>query len=158
MKDNLKYTFSNINDWIKVADTKANYFLTYNLGYIVVLSQFIDDKTDLLIKILYCVCSILSFVSLYFLISVFTPRLQNKLKKSNIYFLHLAEKYCNDQISGVEKLQKISENDYISDLSGQIVINSIIAKEKFSSFSVFIRVFGLQLFLGFLLIILSKLI
>ncbi len=104
-------------------------------------------------KILSIVSIAATLVTLYFWLKIIYPKLDNKHKKSKIYFQHIANAYENDIASGIDDLQKIDDDEYKKDLASQIVINSIIAKKKYSSIQKFIWAFGVQLVTLLLLLI-----
>ncbi len=144
--ENLKYTFDQVNDWIKTADQKALILGTVNIaGFAYQIANFNKlECGDIYIKILFFISIISTFVALYFWISIIYPRLDNKHKKSKIYFQHIANAYENDIDLGIEELQNIEEKDFKRDLASQIVINSIIAKKKYGYIQKFIWAFIIQ--------------
>ncbi len=145
--ENLKYTYNLINDWIKIADQKAMILGSFNIaGFIYQLVNFDKLKcANIYIIILTYMSFTATLTALFFWLSILYPRLDNKLKKSRIYFQHIANAYENDKNTGTEDLQKISEEEFKKDLASQIVINSIIAKNKYANIQKFIWAFGVQL-------------
>lgn len=145
--ENLKYTFNQVNDWIKTADQKAMILGSFNLaGFIYQLVNF--DKLicgSAYVVTLFILSLSSTLIALFFWLRIIYPKLDNKHKKSKIYFQHIANAYENDVDSGIEELQKISQKDFERDLASQIVINSIIAKKKYANIQKFIWVFGFQL-------------
>jgi len=144
--ENLKYTFNQVNDWIKTADQKAMILGSFNIaGFIYQLINF--DKLlygSTYTTILFILSLSSTLVALFFWLRIIYPKLDNKHKKSKIYFQHIANAYENDIDSGIEELQKISNQEFERDLASQIVINSIIAKKKYVNIQKFIWVFGVQ--------------
>ncbi len=144
--ENLKYTFNQVNDWIKTADQKAMILGSFNIaGFIYQLINF--DKLiygSTYTTILFILSLSSTLVALFFWLRIIYPKLDNKHKKSKIYFQHIANAYENDIDSGIEELQKISDQEFERDLASQIVINSIIAKKKYVNIQKFIWVFGVQ--------------
>lgn len=144
--ENLKYTFNQVNDWIKTADQKAMILGSFNIaGFIYQLINF--DKLiygSTYTTILFILSLSSTLVALFFWLRIIYPKLDNKHKKSKIYFQHIANAYENDIDSGIEELQKISGQEFERDLASQIVINSIIAKKKYVNIQKFIWVFGVQ--------------
>jgi hypothetical protein len=144
--ENLKYTFSQVNDWIKTADQKAMILGSFNIaGFIYQLINF--DKLiygSTYTTILFTLSLSATLAALFFWLRIIYPKLDNKHKKSKIYFQHIANAYENDIDSGIEELQKISDKEFERDLASQVVINSIIAKKKYANIQKFIWVFGVQ--------------
>lgn len=145
--ENLKYTFDQVNNWIKIADQKAMILGSFNLtGFIYQLINFNKLKcADIYASILSALSIIFTFTALYFWLRILYPNLDNKHKKSKIYFQHIANAYENDIDSGIEDLQKIEDKQFQRDLASQVVINSIIAKKKYAYIQKFIWAFGIQL-------------
>ncbi len=145
--ENLKYTFNQINDWIKTADQKAMILGSFNIaGFIYQLVNF--DKVicgNAYIIILFILSLSSTLIALFFWLRIIYPKLDNKHKKSKIYFQHIANAYENDLDLGIEELQKVSQKDFERDLASQIVINSIIAKKKYANIQKFIWAFAVQL-------------
>lgn len=144
--ENLKYTFDQVNDWIKTADQKALILGSVNIAGFAYQTANLDRLIcgDIYTKILFCFSIIATLTALYFWINILYPRLDNKLKKSKIYFQHIANAYENDLDRGIEDLQNIEEKDFKRDLASQIVINSIIAKKKYACIQKFILAFIVQ--------------
>lgn len=144
--ENLKYTFNQVNDWIKMADQKAMILGSFNIaGFIYQLVNFDKLRCDNIYIVIIFVLSIIStLVALYFWLRILYPNLDNEHKKSKIYFQHIANAYEKDIDLGVEELQKIEGKEFQRDLASQIVINSIIAKKKYSYIQKFIWVFSIQ--------------
>ncbi len=153
--ENLKYTFDQVNDWIKTADQKALILGSLNvIGFIYQIISVNKLQCDDTYAIVLFTLSIISTAcTLFFWLRIIYPRLDNKHKKSKIYFLHLANAYENDIDSGISDLQHIKEDDFKRDLASQIVINSIIAKKKYYNIQNFIWVFAFQIVVLILLII-----
>lgn len=153
--ENLKYTFDQVNDWIKTADQKAMILGSFNIaGFIYQLINL--DKIvcgNKVTIILFIISIITTFITLYFWLRIIYPRLNNDLKNSKIYFSHIANAYENDLNTGIEDLQNIHEVEFKKDLASQIVINSIIAKRKYQSIQIFIWAFGAQLIVLLLLLV-----
>lgn len=155
--ENLKYTFNQVNDWIKIADQKAMILGSFNIaGFIYQLVKIDKLLCGNIYTIIFSVLSIIiTLIALYFWLRIIYPEINNKHKKSKIYFQHIANAYENDIASGIEDLQKINDEEYKKDLASQIVINSIIAKKKYKYVQKFILAFGLQLITLLLLLISS---
>lgn len=153
--ENLKYTFDQVNEWIKNADQKAMILGSFNIaGFIYQLINLDKLVCGSVYTIALSILSIVAtLVTLYFWLRIIYPKIDNKHKKSKIYFQHIANAYENDIASGIDDLQKIDDEEYKKDLASQIVINSIIAKKKYASIQKFIWAFGVQLVTLLLLLI-----
>jgi hypothetical protein len=153
--DNLKYTFDQVNEWIRTADQKAMILGSFNMaGFIYQLINI--DKiicAGIYTIVLFAISIIITIVSLIFWLLIIWPRLDNKLKISKIYFLHIANAYENDKNTGIEDLQKISDVEFRKDLASQIVENSAIAKRKYKYIQKFILLFIVQLITLLLLLV-----
>ena len=145
--ENLKYTYNQVNEWIKIADQKALILGSFNIvGFIYQLINF--DKSiygSICTTVLFVLSLVSTLVAMYFWLRIIYPKLDNKHKKSKIYFQHIANAYGDDIGTGIEELQKIDEKEFEKDLASQIVINSIIAKKKYANIQKFIWAFGIQL-------------
>ncbi|MFC1600340.1 Pycsar system effector family protein [Patescibacteria group bacterium] len=148
-----------INDWIKTADQKAMIFASLNVlgffGYLITL-DFSNLQTwyEWGALILFVISGL---TALILLVLVVYPRLDNKLKKSKIYFCHIANKYKNDLETGVSDYCKLKAKDLEKDYASQIVINSTIAKKKYTYLKYFAFTFISEIVLGVLLTFLVKL-
>lgn len=152
--ENLKYTLDQVNDWIKIADQKAMILGSFNIaGFIYQLINLDKLRCDNIYIVIISVLSVIStLIALYFWLRILYPNLDNKHKKSKIYFQHIANAYEKDMDLGVEELQKVEDKQFQRDLASQIVINSIIAKKKYAYIQKFIWAFGIQ-FLALLALI-----
>lgn len=153
--DNLKYIFDQVNEWIRTADQKAMILGSFNMaGFIyqlINIDKIICAGTYTIV--VFAISIIATIISLCFWLLIIWPRLDNKLKISKIYFLHIANAYENDKNTGVENLQKINDVEFRKDLASQIVENSIIAKRKYKYIQKFIISFSVQLITLLLLLI-----
>jgi hypothetical protein len=151
-KSELKYIFSNINEWLKFAEAKHGGLVVLNAGLIVgILSSYSNinnftNKTTLLIGM---VCFGISvFVSI---ISQF-PVTQNlfyskkDIKNPNLYFFGHLSNLDNDTF--ISEYQK-NDNDFKptkfdNDLINQILVNARITQSKFSlfKFATYMTAFG----------------
>ena len=145
--ENLKYTFDQVNNWVKIADQKAMILGSFNIaGFIYQLVNFDKLRCGNIYVVMVSVLSTIStLIALYFWLRILYPNLDNKHKKSKIYFQHIANAYEKDIDLGVEELQKIEDKEFQRDLASQIVINSIIAKKKYAYIQKFIWAFAIQL-------------
>ena len=153
--DQLKYIFDQVNNWIKVADQKAMILGSFNLaGLAYQLVKFDEVVCGSMYTVaLFALSLIATALALIFWLRIIYPSLDNKLKKSKIYFEHIANAYSNDMDTGVQDLQALTEKEFKRDLASQIVINSCIAKKKYGSIQKFIWAFAAQLILLALLFI-----
>lgn len=154
--ENLKYIYDKINDWIKNADQKAMILGSFNVaGFIyqlININKLICMSTTAIILIMLSTVS--AFFALFFWLMILYPRLDNKHKKSKIYFLHIANAYEDDINTGINDFVNLESDKIKTDLASQIVINSIIAKRKYKYIQKFIWAFACQiLFLIFWLFI-----
>ena len=154
--ENLKYTFNQINEWIRVADQKAMILGSLNVISFVYQLLSIDNLlcASTYTIILFAISISATLVAFSSWLLILYPRLNNNLKISKIYFSHIANAYENDKNTGIEDLQKITEKDYQKDLASQILENSIIAKRKYKYIQVFIFAFIIQVF-GLMLVLIS---
>lgn len=155
--ENLKYTYNQVNEWIKIADQKALILGSFNMvGFIYQLISFDKLIYGSICTIFLFVLSLVStLVAMYFWLRIIYPKLDNKHKKSKIYFQHIANAYEKDIDLGIEELQNLDEREIKKDLASQIVINSIIAKKKYGDIQKFIWVFAFHIFLLVLLVVQS---
>lgn len=147
--EKLKYIFSQVNEWIRTADQKALILGSFNIaGFIY---QFIylsvTEKKDWNICqiILFTLSFVVTLVVMIFWLHIIYPRLDNKHKKSKIYFQHIANAYGENVDLGITELSKITDSDFERDLASQVVINSKIAKKKYLYIKRFIWAFSIQL-------------
>lgn len=155
--ENLKYSYDKVNDWIKTADQKAMILGSFNIaGFIYQLININKLVCGNIYTIILFILSIITTLYALFLwLSIVYPKIDNKHKKSKIYFQHIANAYENDISLGIEDLQKFEDDKFNKDLASQIVINSIIAKKKYKNIQKFIWVFATQLVLILLLLIIN---
>lgn len=153
--DNLKYIFDQVNGWIRTADQKAMILGSFNIaGFIyqlININKIICAGTYTIV--VFIISIIATIVALIFWLLILYPRLDNELKISKIYFLHIANAYEGDKHTGVDDLQKINPDEFKKDLASQIVENSIIAKRKYKYIQKFILLFIVQLITLLLLLV-----
>ncbi len=153
--ENLKYTLDQVNEWIRTADQKAMILGSFNIAgfiYQIVSLDKISCANNYTI-VIFIISLFSTLIALCLWLLILYPRLNNNLKISKIYFSHIANAYQNDKHTGVEDLQKITNDDYKKDLATQIIENSVIAKKKYLYIQRFILVFAVQLVLLLLLLI-----
>lgn len=146
--ENLKYTYDQVNEWIRTADQKAMILGSFNVaGFVYQLINLDEIRcANKFILTLFFLSLVATFVAGYFWMMIVYPRLENNLKLSKIYYGHIANAYTNNLQVGIEDLSSMSDEEYKKDLSSQIVINSIIAKRKYRYIQKFIWAFGFQIF------------
>lgn len=141
-KSELKYIFSNINEWLKFAEAKHGGLVVLNAGLVVgILSsysniQIFTNKTTLLIGI---ICfGISAFISIISQFPVTQNLFYNKkdISNPNFYFFgHLSHLDNNSFISEYQKIDtEFKPNKFDNDLINQILVNARIIQSKFSLF------------------------
>lgn len=145
--EQLKYTFDQVNEWIRVADQKALILGSFNIaGLIYQLINFSNFRhAHGCINPLLLISLVLTFTALFLWLRIIYPRLDNTHKKSKIFFQHIANAYGEDRDSGIKDLQSFSKEEFERDLASQIIANSVVAKRKYLYIQRFMWVFGLQL-------------
>jgi len=177
MDEDLKYIFSNINDWLKFAEAKCAGLLALNLAAIIGLlqaqSMFSDDIKDGQ-GILIVIFSISSLAALYSLIPKLNslikfyktiPDLNKELerRKTNkmpdlncIYFGDIA---CLTEAmySDLATRKPLKEHNSLTQLLiHQIVVNAQIAFQKYRIFSFASWITFIGYFFGIILIIIHR--
>jgi hypothetical protein len=142
--ENLKYVLTQINDRIKFADQKASFFASFNLIWVLVQLKFLnlENFSSCLYKFILLLFLLSWIFSIIFLFLILYPRLNNKTKKSKIYFCHIANKYKDNKISAIKDFNDLTEDEFKEDLSIQIVENSIITKRKYKLLQILFLCFG----------------
>ncbi|MFT6138735.1 MAG: hypothetical protein ACJAUJ_001830 [Salibacteraceae bacterium] len=151
MEDRLNTIFSNINDWLRYAETKSAALLATNGLIIFGIVRLILSQESINNFLFYYLCIVvfqLAISSCFLLIS-FAPSLEIPWlfkpsnideKNDNLLFFGHAAKYTPRKY--IEVLAKASkENNYEGSrveimIAKQIISNSTIAMRKFSIFSV----------------------
>jgi hypothetical protein len=153
--ENLKYTYDQVNDWIKTADQKAMILGSFNVAGFIYQLLSIDNvlQSRWYVITLFALSVTLTFFALFLWLRIVYPRLDNKHKTSKIYFQHISNAYQYDFSLGVSEIQNLSDENYKKDLAAQIVVNSTIAKNKYRNIQTFIWVFVAQLITILVLII-----
>lgn len=128
-------TFTQINEWIRFADTKAGALITMNsiiIGFIAsnltTVKETISQNNCLIALSLLGSLSLLA--SLLFALKCILPNLSVGEPKSNIFFKHISKKHSNAQ-----EFKKLLDNspDILGDLKTQIWANSRVADNKYSA-------------------------
>lgn len=153
--ENLKYTFDQVNEWIRTADQKAMILGSFNIAGFIYQLVNIDKITcaGTYTVVIFIISVTATLGALFLWLLILYPRLNNDLKISKIYFCHIANAYEKNKHTGVEDLLKITNDEYEKDLASQILENSFIAKKKYGYIQKFIWAFGVQLITLLLLLV-----
>lgn len=157
--EDLKYIYGQVNDWIKAADQKALILGSFNIAgfiYQLVSIESIRCKSSS-IQGIFVLSVLASVAAFYFWVSIVYPRLDNKHKKSRVYFQHIANRFSDDIDAGIKEYESLGSSVLKRDLASQIIVNSGIAKKKYTYIQKFIWAFSIQLILMLTLIIAMEL-
>lgn len=154
-KQELKYIFSNINEWLKFAEAKHGGLVVLNAGLVVgILSSytsiqaFIFKPTVLIGVICFGISVFLSIISQF-------PITQNifynkkEIQNPNLYFFGHLSHFDNQTF--IDELKKVDSNFSLTkldtDLINQILVNARIAQAKFGyfKFASYLTAFGFGL-------------
>ena len=143
-----------VNDWIKNADTKANFLLVINLA---ILGYFLSIMVPLLLhitRILLFIFITFLVLSFYFLYRTINPNINSKglNKKSPIYFGEIVNMRFAEFVSKFSDLYTGGNQEILK----QIYINSRIANFKFQYIKMGYLFAFLSLFIGTIIILLIK--
>lgn len=147
MKDHLEYIFSNVNDWLKFAETKSATLLAAN-GVMLfgILRLAKDQELDLCTTIGLVAGCICFSISLIFCLSSFVPSLtmpwvHKKYEKTAndnlLYFGHIENYTPYAYLKALRtscREQAGSDDKYLEMLAQQIITNSVITSYKYSIF------------------------
>jgi len=148
MDDKLKDIFSNINDWLKYAETKSATLIAGNGALIFGFSRLsLSDSINCYFSYYLIFCSLLSLISLSICLLSIIPALNmpwdskptGTQDNDNVLFFGHIAKYS--PLSYLNKLaNQIGEKNvvftgYQKDLAFQIIINSTIANRKYTYFN-----------------------
>jgi len=178
MEEDLKYIFSNINDWLKFAEAKCAGLLALNLAAIIGLlqaqSMFSDDIKDGQ-GILLVIFSISSIVALYSLIPKLNTLIKfyktipdlnvelerrSRLEKPTLNCIYFGDIACLTEAmySDLATSKPLKDHNSLTQLLiHQIVINAKIAYQKYRIFSIASWITFLGYFFGIILIIWTRL-
>lgn len=157
-KQELKYIFTNINEWLKFAEAKHAGLIVLNAGLVVgILSSYSNIqpfiyKTTILIGIICFGISVFSSIISQFPITQNIFYNKKEIQNANLYFFGHLSHFHNEQF--INEFKKIDSaftpTKLDDDLINQILINSRITQSKFSffKFSSYITAFGFGL-IGF---------
>lgn len=141
MKDELKYIFSNVNEWLKFAEAKHAGIIVFNSAIIIgVITSYKDfghfDKCFSIISIFILGISVFgSLIAQFPETSNFIIRYEN-IENPNLYFFgHLAVIKQNNFIDEFKKTFPTFNPDNLDkQLINQILVNSKIALSKYTIF------------------------
>ena len=144
-----------ISKWITVADTKAQILIGIQLFIIGFVSEkhIPIDCFEWMINILFLVFLFISCISLFDLYRVIKSRLSNKTYGSKIYFRDIAKSFELNAEETKDLIKNEKKEDFLSDLTDQIIILSGIANEKYKDlekaekFMIISFILGLVLYL-----------
>jgi hypothetical protein len=151
-KSELKYIFSNVNEWLKFAEAKHAGLVILNSGLIIGLLSSYTNINHLLIKPVTLTGATAVGLSILFSIASQFPVTQNIIfhKKDivnpNIYFYgHL----CNFDVNSLSSILNQRDSSFSAtpsdkDMMNQIIINSKITQTKFTlfKFASYLTAFG----------------
>lgn len=143
-EDKLWKIFANVNDWLKVAETKNAMLIGFNGASIFGLSRVMGSIDSGLWWYFFMVCLIFIASLITSLVS-FVPRLVDlpfssvsKSKFKNLYFFEYLKDLTMENL--LKEHFKEPEGgvfpDSLKDLAGQIISNSKIASLKYSYFTI----------------------
>jgi|SRR5436190_7599395 len=141
-KTELKYIFSNINDWLKFAEAKHGGLVVLNAGLVVGILSSYSNIQNFISKPLVLIGIFCFGISVFLSIISQFPVTQNifynkkTIQNPNLYFFgHLSHL---DNQSFIDELKKVDTNFVTTkldtDLINQILANARIAQAKFSFF------------------------
>lgn len=151
-KTELKYIFTNVNEWLKFAEAKHGGLIVFNAGIVVgilssysAIQSFIFKPTVLIGVICFGVSVFISILSQF-------PVTQNiffnkkELQNPNLYFFgHLCHLDKNSFVTEYTAIDdKFSPTKFDTNLINQILVNARITQSKFTlfKFASYITAFG----------------
>ncbi len=145
INEELKYIFSNVNDWLKFAEAKNGALLAINVGVIITLYGIVTNNDANYYKLLCIPIMVLLFISAIYCLLSFHPMISrlelkntNLKKNHNIYFFgdiyQMDENKLLDELKNKLGLKDYSPTGADSDLANQIICNSKIAMQKYNTF------------------------
>jgi hypothetical protein len=147
MKEELWKIFENVNSWLKYAENKNTYIITF-IGAQITIMKYFNCPLNFWLKVSFiflglclfvCFCSFFPKTSISAWLYYFTKSNDDKKDTDNLLFYGDIAKYSLDNY--IEKMSKhlkseIKGDKYLEDLCSQIIINSSIAKAKFNLFKI----------------------
>ena len=148
MKEQLEYTFSLVNEWLKFAEAKSAALLATNGAVLFGTSNLVKDiELNVWVMVPLIAACICFFVSLTLCLSSFVPSLNlplihKKYEKTNydnlLFFDHIARHTVAEFLTTVRGAREVDESNdgpYVRMLAEQIVANSTIASYKYRVFN-----------------------
>jgi hypothetical protein len=161
-KPEIKYIFSNINEWLKFAEAKHGALIIFNSGLVIGILSSYNNIQDYIFKPTILIGIICFGISVALSIFSQFPVTQNffynkkDINNPNLYFFgHLSH---FDDVTFINELKKVDTNFVAnkldSDLINQILVNARITQAKFTFFKIasYLTAFGSGL-IGFATII-----
>ena len=160
IRDELKYIFSNVNEWLKFAELKHGALLALNIALISATSDLVNNVNvlpfsskiwswQLTFFVISCLLSIWSFMPT---ISLKTVK-HNVKSEKNIYFYDDIKNLSLDDYSNllVQKFSLQTTYEFTAqekDLMSEIIVNSQITCRKYALFNAagIFCIFGLVVF------------
>lgn len=141
-KSELKYIFSNINDWLKFAEAKHGGLIVLNAGLVVGILSSYNNIQNFIFKPIILIGIICFGISVFLSIISQFPVTQNifynkkAIQNPNLYFFgHIS--YLDNQ-TFIDEFKKINTGFTPSkldiDLINQILVNARITKAKYDFF------------------------
>ncbi|MCB2290822.1 DUF5706 domain-containing protein [Clostridium sp. CS001] len=171
MKEDLKATLANINDWLKFAEAKNAILITLNGGMIFAFLSSFNDKMsfashnvfsyNFFLRIYYWEFVIFAILGLVIALISFYPQI-----KRDIFWFTVRAKTTTDNLQFFGDIEKYTANEYLEliksdsnysfeklekDYANQIVINSRITyrKNKYAQVAVFLTLSAIgTIFMG----------
>lgn len=141
-KPELKYIFSNINEWLKFSETKHGGLIILNSGIVIGILSSYSSIHHCMFKPSILIGNICFGISVFLSIISQFPVTQNIIIKKavvnnpNLYFFgHLSNFEVQDLIDNLKTIDNsFSPNKLDTDLMNQILVNARITHAKFSLF------------------------
>ncbi len=151
-KTELKYIFSNVNEWLRFAEAKHGGLVVLNAGFVVgILSSytgiqnFIDKPTILIGIICFGISAFLSIIS-QFPVTQNNFYNQKSIQSPNLYFFGHLSHFDNQTFIDEFKKGDTSfiPSKFDTDLINQILVNARITQAKFCffKFASYLTAFG----------------
>ena len=131
--EQLESNLNRVHDWVKSADEKVSILFGIQAGLLTILGPaailWSENTSDVLSKWFLLGVLLLFFFSFLKCILALVPRLKND-GDSISYFGDIAKRNLS---SYQEKVKNVTDQEYLSDITQQIHVSSIIATKKFAS-------------------------
>jgi hypothetical protein len=152
--DDLWNIFSNINDWVRFADTKAAAVIAgQGAIFALAIPRLLANRTTIThhfwLMVLLGVSLILAALTLLYALKCIIPRLKVGEAKSLIFFGHIAQAFDDAKTYRQFVDRQLLEPDGLRDhLAHQIWSNSIVAWAKYKDSTWALRFFAIGLVLN----------